>query len=99
MGMTARRIVRIFMLQGLIVGVVGTTVGAAFGLTLAWVENRYGIVRIPPDVYLVDRLPVALDPIDLTTILLASVLIAFAATIYPSIQASRLLPVEAIRHE
>lgn len=99
MGMTGRRILRIFMLQGLTVGVVGTAIGGAVGLALAWVENRHGVIRIPPDVYLIDRLPVALDPWDLAAILVASLLISFAATIYPSIQASRLTPVEAIRHE
>lgn len=99
MGMTGRRILRIFMLQGLTVGLVGTAVGAVAGTTLAWIENHFGIVRIPPDVYFVDRLPVALDPADVATILVAAVVISFAATIYPSLQASRLTPVEAIRHD
>lgn len=99
MGMTGRRILRIFMLQGLVVGLVGTAVGAIIGITLAWAENHFAIVRIPPDVYFVDRLPVALDLLDITTILVAAVLISFAATIYPSLQASRLTPVEAIRHD
>ena len=99
MGMTSRRILRIFMLQGLTVGLVGTAVGAVVGITLAWLENHFGIVRIPPDVYFVDRLPVALDLADIATILAAAIVISFAATIYPSLQASRLTPVEAIRHD
>lgn len=98
-GMTPRRILRTFMIQGLIVGVTGTALGALGGLGLGWMENRYGIIRIPPDVYLVDRLPVALNPWDIAAILAASIFISFAATIYPSLQASRLTPVEAIRHE
>ncbi len=99
MGMTPLRILRIFLIQGLIVGVIGTTLGALTGIGLVWVQNRYGVIQIPPDVYQVDRLPVALDPVDIGAILAASLLITFAATIYPSLQASRLTPVEAIRHE
>lgn len=99
MGMTARRVLHVFVVQGLIVGVTGTGLGGALGLGLAWAQNRYGIVRIPPDVYLVDRLPVTPDPWDVAVILAASVLISLGATIYPSRQAARLTPVEAIRHE
>ena len=57
------------------------------------------IIQIPPDVYFVDRLPVALHLFDVVLIFLASLAVAFAATIYPALQASRLEPVEAIRHE
>jgi len=99
MGMTDGQILRVFMLQGLWIGVIGTVLGTALGSFLSWLLDRYQIIQIPPDVYFVDRLPVSLHPGDVAIIVAASVLVAFAATIYPSLQASRLEPVEAIRHE
>lgn len=99
MGLTSRRVLRIFMLQGLVIGVVGSTLGAAGGFVLTWVIDRYELIKIPGDVYFVDHLPVAFDPGDVGIILVASVVISFLATIYPARQAAGLLPVEAIRHE
>lgn len=99
MGMTDGGILRVFVLQGAWIGIMGTTIGAALGAVLCWVLKTYEVIRIPPEVYFVDRLPVSLELGDLLVIVLASVLVAFAATIYPSLQASRLQPVEAIRHE
>jgi lipoprotein-releasing system permease protein len=78
---------------------IGTSVGTALGCALAWVLDTYEIIQIPPDVYFVDRLPVALHLFDVVLIFVASVAVAFAATIYPALQASRLEPVEAIRHD
>jgi len=99
MGMTRGGILRVFVLQGAWIGVVGTTVGTVLGVVLAWALGRYEIIRIPPDVYFIDHLPVSLRLLDVALIVAASVVIAFLATIYPSIQASRLEPVDAIRHE
>jgi lipoprotein-releasing system permease protein len=99
MGMTDSAVLRIFMLQGLTIGLVGTTLGGIGGGILVWVLDRYQLIELPGDVYFIDRLPVALDPLDVLMIVAASLLISFAATLYPSRQASRLLPVEAIRHE
>ena len=99
MGLTASQVLRVFMMQGLIIGVVGSTLGAAGGLLLTWLLDRYKFISLPGDVYFIDRLPVAFNAGDIGLILLLSVLISFLATIYPARQAARLLPVEAIRHE
>jgi lipoprotein-releasing system permease protein len=99
MGATDRTVLGIFMFQGLTIGLVGTSLGTALGLFLTWLLDTYQFIEIPGDVYFLDTLPVALDPLDVALIVGLSVLVAFAATIYPAWQASRLLPVDAIRHE
>ena len=99
MGMTNRGVLHVFMLQGLWIGVIGTAVGTAAGLTLSWLIDRYEIIPIPPEVYFVDRLPVSLRATDVLLIVGVSILISFFATIYPALRASRLEPVDAIRHE
>jgi lipoprotein-releasing system permease protein len=99
MGMTDGTVLRIFMLQGLTIGAVGTLLGGLGGWLLIVAVDRFGLVEIPAEVYFIDKLPVALDPLDLLLIVGVSMAIAFGATIYPALQAARLLPVDAIRGE
>ena len=99
MGMTGRSILRVFMLQGLIIGIAGTLLGLGGGLALSWAIDYFGLISLPGDVYLISEIPIILNPLDIFLIVAASVLISFLATIYPSRQAARLTPVEAIRHE
>ncbi|MGH9461525.1 MAG: FtsX-like permease family protein [Vicinamibacteria bacterium] len=99
MGATARSIMAIFILQGLIVGVVGTFVGSVLGVSISWVLDRYRVISIPEDVYQVAFVPFKLLPADLLLVVLAAPLVCFAATIYPARRASRLNLTEALRYE
>ena len=99
MGTSSGRIMTIFMLQGLVIGVAGTTVGATCGLALCWVFDRYRLIQIPMDVYQVSYVPFVVQPFDFAIVIVSAVLICFLATIYPSRQASRLDPVQALRFE
>ena len=99
MGMTRAGILRVFVLQGIWIGAVGTAVGTGLGVFLCWLLDTYEIIRIPPDVYFVDHLPVSLQALDVAMVTGISLAISLLATLYPARQASRLEPVDAIRHE
>jgi lipoprotein-releasing system permease protein len=99
MGLRASQVQKVFMLQGVVIGTMGSLLGAAMGLLLTWLLDRYEFIKIPGDVYFIDRLPVAFDWVDISVILILSMLISFVATIYPARQAARLYPLDAIRHE
>ena len=99
MGMTDRMILRIFMIQGLSIGVIGTIAGTVLGLAIAWTLDTFEIIKIPAEVYFVEKLPISIHAGDVGMIVGVSFLIALLATIYPALQASRLQPVRAIRHE
>jgi lipoprotein-releasing system permease protein len=99
MGLSGRSIRRIFVLQGTVIGLVGTTLGTVLGLVVGQIVNKTGLIPLDPSVYFIDRLPVRVNPLDLATVIVASLAIAMLATIYPARQAARLEPVEAIRHE
>ncbi len=97
MGMPAASIRRIFLAQGFMIGTVGTVLGLTLGLAAAFALDAGKLIKLDPQVYFIDHLPVARQPMDIATTVLASLLIAAVATIYPAVQASRLLPVEALR--
>jgi len=99
MGLPARSVRRIFLAQGLVIGIVGTAVGVAIGVSAGIAIDRGQLIPLDPTVYYIDHLPVTIDATDVMWIVCASVVIAAIATLYPSIQAARLFPVEAIRHE
>jgi len=99
MGMPAKSIRRIFFAQGLVIGGVGTVLGLILGFGAALSLDKYHFIKLDPQVYFIDHLPVSTQPTDVMWIVLASIAIAAIATLYPSIQASRLFPIEAIRHE
>lgn len=99
MGASARSMTIIFMLQGLIIGIVGTLVGAASGYAIARLADRYELIKVPIDVYQVSHMPFTVLPVDVALVVGVAVLICFFATIYPSRQAARLDPVQALRYE
>lgn len=90
---------RVFMLQGLIIGVSGTALGLVIGVLSCLGLDRWEFITLPGDVYLVETLPVQMQTADFLLVGVGSVLISFLATVYPARQAAGLEPVEAIRHE
>lgn len=99
MGTASGRVTRIFMLQGLIIGVVGTSIGATLGYVSSWFLDRYKLIQLPMDVYQVAYVPFVVQPLDFSVVVIASIAICLLATIYPSRQAARLEPVQALRFE
>jgi lipoprotein-releasing system permease protein len=99
MGMTGASIRRIFFAQGLVIGLVGTGLGVGIGIAAAMAVDRGRFIKLDPSVYFIDHLPVTIQVLDVSLIVVASIAIAVLATLYPSRQAARLYPVEAIRHE
>jgi lipoprotein-releasing system permease protein len=97
MGMPARSIRRIFLAQGFLIGLFGTVLGLLVGIGAALALDRLKLIPLDPQVYFIDHLPVARQPLDIAVTAVASLAIAALATIYPALQASRLLPVEAMR--
>ena len=99
LGATRRTIRRIFAIEGLIIGVAGTSVGTALGALLCMLLQRYRFIRLPSDVYYISTLPVSLEGATILLVVASSILICFLATVYPAVQASRVEPAEAIRYE
>jgi len=98
-GATERQIMRVFIWQGMIIGLIGTALGSALGVGLAWAADRYKWIRLDAAVYSIPYLPFRISAWDVLFVAAAALLISFLATLYPSRQAARLNPVEAIRYE
>jgi lipoprotein-releasing system permease protein len=101
MSMGARRaqVRRIFIAQGVLIGVIGTLLGLVLGYFGSWAGGHYKLVSLSAEVYSIDYVPFAARPIDGLVVAIVAVAISFIATIYPSYAASRILPAEALRYE
>ena len=99
MGATRKNIGRIFMLEGLVIGLGGTTLGLLLGLGLCFILANYQFVELPASVYYVTTLPVKVQLMDVAGICLAATVVSFIATVYPARRASMLNPVEILRYE
>ncbi len=99
MGASAKAIRRIFILQGLTIGLVGTAAGTILGLIVCRIADRYQLIKLSSEVYQITYLPFHVEPLDVTVVVVSAVAICLLATIYPARQAGRLDPAEALRHE
>ncbi|MCU0645710.1 MAG: FtsX-like permease family protein [bacterium] len=99
LGSTSRSIMKIFVFQGVISGLIGTITGCLIGYVLCWSQLQYRWFSLPSDIYFINALPVEMKILDFVLIGTAGILLCFFATLYPSWKAAKLDPVQAIRYE
>jgi lipoprotein-releasing system permease protein len=107
LGATSRSILKIFMLEGLVVGVLGTALGTALGVFLArnadpiikWLEHSLGVVIFDQSVYGMEHFPSVVNLTDVLSVVVVALTISLMATIYPAWRASRMDPAEALRYD
>src|SRR6266704_237592 len=99
MGLRRAAIRRVFLAQGILIGLTGTTLGVGLGLVVGGMVNRGHWIPIDPTIYFIDHLPVHTQPVDVLLVIAARLVVAPIAPLYPSLQAARLDPVTAIRYE
>jgi len=98
MGSVPAAVSRIFMGIGVAVGIVGCLLGWGLGYILCWLQLRFNIVHLPPEIYFISSLPIDMRPFDFIVVGLAAVLLCFLATLYPARRAAKLSVVEVLRH-
>jgi lipoprotein-releasing system permease protein len=99
MGTRKSQVRRIFVSQGVLIGVIGTAIGLVLGYTLSWAGGHYHLLALAPEVYSIDYVPFAPRVLDGLLVALIAIAISLVATIYPSWSAARILPAEALRYE
>jgi lipoprotein-releasing system permease protein len=98
MGTPARGVIRIFVIEGLLIGTAGGLMGLGLGFVMTFAAEHFGI-RMNPEVYYIDKLPVNLDPTEFALVGASTVVVCLAATLFPAYQASRVRPVDALRYD
>ncbi|NOX89521.1 MAG: FtsX-like permease family protein [Calditrichaeota bacterium] len=99
MGASSKSIMKIFLYEGLLVGIIGTFLGCAIGYSAGFIQLHFNVISLPPDVYLINSLPIVMEWADFVAIASISVMLSLLASLYPAYRASQLMPVEAIRYE
>ncbi|MDA8214603.1 MAG: lipoprotein-releasing ABC transporter permease subunit [Nitrospiraceae bacterium] len=99
MGAKNQGIMMVFMIQGLLIGIIGTVIGVTGGYILGKIINNYEIIKLPADVYYLSKLPVKMKLVDFVTVSFSAIAISFLSTLYPSYHAAKLNPVEPLRYE
>ncbi len=99
MGARSKTTMYVFMLQGLIIGLIGTVLGAGLGIISCWFLDTYSLIRLPAEIYSIPYVPFHLRFLDIGLVCVTALLISFLATLYPAFRASRLDPVEVLRYE
>ena len=99
MGATSKSVMKIFMYEGIIVGILGTGLGSLLGYIIGFIQMNYKVISLPADVYIIDALPMQMHLVDFLAVSSIGLLLCFLASVYPAYKASRLYPVEAIRYE
>ncbi|MFH1776530.1 MAG: lipoprotein-releasing ABC transporter permease subunit [Candidatus Omnitrophota bacterium] len=98
-GATNNSIRKIFILDGLMIGTLGTFFGGVCGFLLSYILKNYDLIKLPQDIYYIDKLPIKIETFDISLIIIAALAISLMATLYPAHQAAQLKPVEALRYE
>jgi lipoprotein-releasing system permease protein len=99
MGTQKSQVGRLFVAQGVLIGIIGTVIGLIVGYALSWAGAHYHLISLSPEVYSIDYVPFAPRPIDGALVALVALGVSFVATLYPSWSAARILPAEALRYE
>jgi lipoprotein-releasing system permease protein len=99
MGATSRSIMKVFFLQGAMIGVIGTLLGSALGLIWCWLANTFELIKLPEHIYMIAFVPFRIKILDLLAIIGVALLISFLSTLFPSRRASKVDPVNALKYE
>ena len=99
MGLDQKGVMRIFLINGTLAGLAGSTAGILLGLGLCLIQQQWHIIPLPGDIYFIDHLPVKISPIDIAVIFVVTNIICFVMSVIPAFQASKMLPAESMRYE